>query len=301
MNSDVMSSDIEMITKTNEIYGSNRVDYLLFVMGLCGNEEVYPTNELQEANHTKVTYDVTQKFPEDQFVAAMKPTQTELAQVHGAPSKFKYCQFPYGVEFILSKMSGVNATNIGAGIVKNMLKAYDSQSYLGAGENTGVKGNPKANEVAADWQGDYDSLKTQIDAAMVDLREATDITSDNYPSVTFSYTASIGTVLNQIDNYNVSNMEKLQKAYPGMLMREIPSNLEKGSDLFLLNYRPMMTYHRASVPGVNAQEQGKYGKSLDTLYAYESTAVEVEVNGALQIYTLTNVSAAAKAAAKAKK
>lgn len=288
MNSDVMSSDELMIEITDGIYGDNRIDYMLFVMGMCGNEQTYGNGSLEESAHSQVRYDVTQKFPADQFVAALKSTQTEIPQVHGAPKKFNYYQYAFGVEFILSKMSGVNATNIMAGISKNLLKSFDSKAYLGDQSNAGVVDNPNGVETSAAWTTDYATLKSAFDAAMIRLRSATDITMANYTSVQFCFTATIGNVLNQTDNYNVSNLEKLQKSYPGVIFREIPSTLEKDTDVFTLSYSPMMTFHRGALPSVNAQEQGKYGKSTDTLFAYESTAVEVEEKGALQRVTLTS-------------
>jgi hypothetical protein len=287
MNSDVMSSDNEMINKTDGIYGDNRIDYFLFVMGMCANEQTYGSGSLEEATHKQVRYDVTQSFPDDEFVAALKPTQTELAQVHGAPKTFQYCQFPYGVEFILSRMAGVQASNIMAGINKNLLKSYDSKAYNGDVSNAGIVNNPNGVETVEGWTTDFTSLKTSFDAAMIRLRDATDITSSNYSNVQFGYTASIGNVLNHVDDYNVYNLEKLQKSYPNVVFREIPTTLEKGTDVYTLSYAPMMTFHRGALPSINAQEQGKYGKSTDTLFAYESTAVEVETLGALQRVTLT--------------
>lgn len=287
MNSDVISIDNEMIEKSNAIYGNNRIDYLLFVVGMCGNEQTYNSGNLEEVTHSQVTYDVTQNFPEDDLVAALKSTQTELAQVHGAPSKFQYCQFPFGVELILSKMQSVNAANIMAGINKRLLKAYDAKSYVGVGKNTGIVANPKGNERSLVWATNWATFKPHFDSTMVLLRDATDITSSSYSNVQFCYTSEIGNVLNEADNYNVSNMEKLQKAYPNVLMREIPSTLEKTKTVFTLSYTPMLTFHRGALPSIDAQDSGKYNKSLDTLFAFESTAVEVETNGALQRVTLT--------------
>lgn len=287
MNSDVMSNDLEMIQITDGIYGDNRVDYMLFVMGMCGNEQTYGSGNLEESNHSQVRYDVTQRFPRDQFVAALKSTQTELPQIHGAPKKFNYYQYAFGVEFILSKMTGINANNIMAGISKNLLKSYDSLCYLGDQSNAGIVNNPNGVETAQSWANDYATLKAAFDACMIRLRSATDITSANYSSVQFCYTATVGNVLTQTDNYNVSNIEKLMKSYPNIVLREIPNTLETDTDIFSLSYSPMLTLHRGALPSVNAQEQGKYGKSTDTLFAYESTAVEVEEKGALQRVTLT--------------
>jgi hypothetical protein len=95
----------------------------------------------------------------------------------------------------------------------------------------------------------------------------------------------------------VSNLERLQKSYPDVVFVEIPPNLEKKADGegFLSGaYRPMVRLHRGALPSIDAVDQGKYGKSEDTLFGADSAAVEVEVQGALQLMELTKTKAAAE-------
>lgn len=286
MNSDVMTHDSVRVQQTDAAYGSNRISYDLFVMGLCGGDQAWSVGTLQEQRHQQVNYDVTQQFPDDEFAQALKATQTEIAQVTGAPIVFNYNQQPYGVEFILSKMTGVNAVNISAGIIKNLLKKFDYGVYIGVDGNFGLKNNPNAVSTAAALTS-YAEFKAAVDAAIVRLKAATDFSSSNYSDVNLSYSGDIVTFLGETDINNTSNRQKLLSAYPNLVLEELPSNLEKSATLFHLSLRPMLTFHHASLPAEFAKEMGKYKLSEGTLYTYESAAVEIEVSGALQTVTAT--------------
>lgn len=283
MNGDFLTTDEEMITLNNDAYGSNRVTYEPIVMGLCGNTQSYNTGALIEQAHKQISYDVTQKFPENEVSAVLKSTQTELPQVHGAPIEFLYNQYAEAVEFIRSNMTNINVTNINAGIIKELMKKYDYQGYIGINGNVGIKNNPNAVSSTATWS-DYDSLKTAIDAAMAALKLATTITTDDYSLINFTYGLAIANILSASNAENVSNRERLEKAYAGLVLREIPQSLDD-SDLFILSYRPMLTFHHASMPAVYNVEQGKHGLSDETLYTFESVAVQIEEAGAVQVVT----------------
>lgn len=282
MNSNVMARDQVMVTQTDGAYGSNRNSYDLFVIGLCGNTQQYNSGTLVEKQHKVVNYDVSQKFPEDEFAAALKSTQTELPQVTGHPREFKYNQLPFGVEFILSRMTDVNPTNITTGIIKNLLKKFDFQAYVGVAQNEGYKNNSKAVTTTTPMTG-YDSFKAAVDAAMKRLKAATDFTGSTYGDINLSYAGAIADWLSETNDENVSNRDKLLSAYPSLVLEEMPSNLEPDDTLFAVSQRSMLTFHYASLPALYANEAGKYGLSNGSLYTYESMAVEAEEVGAIQI------------------
>ena len=295
MNSNVISKDTELVQKSDGLYGEAKIDYMAFVIGMCGAPEaLYENSDFDEVNHKKVAWTLSQRFPQDEFLVALKSTQTELAQVHGKPTEFQYSQYPYGIEFIYKKAKGYNADSIKAQTIKEMLKSWDTNAFNGDGVNQGITNNDNAETNSQAWAGDYTTLKTAVDAIVLKLRNATDITSSDYGNVQIGYDSNVYNVINQTDTNNVSNLERLQKSYPGIVFVEIPSNLVKkvaGEGYLTGAYRPMLRMHRASLPSIEAVASGKYGKSEDTLFGAESCAVEVEVKGALQLMELTPTTA----------
>lgn len=280
MNGNFMTVDKPMVEQNEAVYGSNRVNYIPMVMGICGNMVSYAIGRLVEQQHQRVNYDLTQKFPVDKVSEVLKSTQTELPQVTGAPRIFQYLQHPEAVEFIRSNMNGVSVVNINTGIIKELLKKWDYQAYIGVNGNVGLKNNPGTVSNTVPW-ADYNALKTQVDAAVNRLKAVTSLTTDEYADLNFTYTAGVAGLLSETNSENISNREKLQKAYPGMVFREIPAVLES-AEQFYISYRPMLTFHHASVPGVYNTEAGDHGLSDKTLYTFESVAVEIEEIGAVQ-------------------
>jgi hypothetical protein len=287
MNSNVLSPDNAMVTQTDGVYGSNRVNYMMIVNALCSGDVSYGTGELKEQEHKKLNFDVAQKFPDDEFAAILRPTQTELAQVHGKPITFKYCQSAKAVEFILSSMSGVDPANIEAGIMKNMLKKYDYEAYMGVNGNQGLKNNTNLVTTAAVWANDFDGLVAAVRAAIGRVKAATDITGDQYDRLTMPHTESITDVLDRIEAGALqSNREIFGSLFPSLTLVELPKNLETGTDLFYIVLRDMLTFHHASYPALYGRKDGDYGLSSGSLFTYEAMGVEIEENGAAQLVTL---------------
>lgn len=307
MNSDIMSIDNQLVTQNNGIYGSNRINYILFVMGLCGAVKTYATNGLAPACHKSVTYDLAQEFPEDQLTAALLSTQTELPQVQGIPNTFEYAQSAEAVEFIISSLAGVDTTNVDAGIIKQMLRKYDYQSWEGANGNVGFKTNANTTiTLAVANDGSYAAFKTALDSAIQRMRADIGLTREQWSSTTVAFNEPISVMLGDtVAGSDLSNWEKLNKAYPEIMFRELPDNLQDNSlPVFTVSYAPMLTFHRASIPSKYNEERGKHGLSVENLYCFESMAVEVEESGAAQYVEMVAppaMLAAAKAAAKAKK
>jgi len=282
MNSNMLSTNSEMNTNTDQAYGSNRFNYLLFTPSLCANEQLYNSGKLIEKTHNKITYDVAQEFPTDKFASVLKATMTEIPQVHAKPLIFKYNQVPTGVEFVLSNMQDTNTTNINAGILKNLMKKYDHDAYVGVHGNFGVKNNPNTVKTNATWT-DFASLLTAIVAKRADLHNAT---GTNSTAITLSYTSGIAPLIDRLEaGTNVSNRQKLQITCPDIFLRELPRNLESVGEHFILSQDDQLVFHRASLPEQYAQEAGKYGLSTESLYTYESAGVEVETKGAIQFIT----------------
>ena len=285
MNGDFMTTDLDMVKQNDAAYGSNRLNYVPVSPALCGQAINYATGKLTEACHKQVTYDVTQSYPENEVTAVLTSLQTELPQITGAPLTFEYIQYSEAVEFIRSNMNTVNVVNINAGIIKEMYKKYDHSGWAGTNGNWGVKNNPNTVTTVAPWT-DYATLKTAIDAAISRLKSATDLTTESYSEVNLTYTDGVAAILSETNAENVSNREKIDKSYPGIVLTELPSNLEPlNNELFTVSYRPMLSFHHASIPSMYATEAGKYGLSDETLFTFESVAVQVEALGAVQLVT----------------
>ena len=287
MNSNVLAQNPEMAEQTDAIYGSNKINYQLFVMGLCESNPVqHSGGTLTEQEHKQITYDVAQKFPTDKFASVLKSTATEIAQVHGVAKEFTYSQYPIAVEFILSNIQKVNPINIKAGIIKNLLKKFDYEGYVGVNGNYGIKTNPNtvSNSKAITA---YASLVTALTGAVSRARAVGDITSDDLGRLTFAYSGGVAKMLNVIDSTaQLSNLNKLKMIFPDMVFKEIPSNLEDDAEtLFYVVIPEMMTFHYASIPAQFAEERGRYGLSTENLFTYESCAIEVEEKGAIQLVT----------------
>lgn len=285
MNSDIMAIDSQMVTQNNGVYGSNRINYILFVMSLCGAIRTYDSNGLTAKSHKTVSYDLAQEFPEDELTAALLSTQTELAQAQGVPNIFEYFQNAEAVEFIVSSLANVDITNVDAGIIKQMLRKYDYQSWAGANGNVGFITNPNTTittGVAND--GSYAAFKTALDSAIQRMRSDIGLTREQWLNTTVAFNEPISVMLGQIEgDSDLSNFEKLEKAYPSMMFRELPDNLQDNSlPVFTVSYAPMLTFHRSSIPSKYSEERGKYGLSQESLYVFESMAVEVEESGAAQ-------------------
>ncbi|HDM8140695.1 TPA: hypothetical protein P0E12_004985 [Vibrio harveyi] len=282
MNGNVMSINTEMKELTDQVYGSNRVIYTPSIFGFCGNEKPHGTGKLKEGNYKQVSWDVAQKFPEDEFAGALKATSTEIAQVHGAPNTFQYCQYPTAVEFIMSNMSDGEDTNIHAGITNNMAKKYDYEAWNGTESNEGVIGNEKAIEQEMTI-GDFAKFKEAVAKILRGLREI-GIGRRNYSDVRIEYTSDFDDLLTTVPaGSDEPNMSHLEKAFPNVVFVEIQDNNVNDGDSYITGcYKPMITLHRGAVPSVYGQKQGDYGMSTGTLYAYESTSVECEVKGAIQ-------------------
>ena len=289
MTTNVISRDAELVRKSNELYGSQKITYLAFTPSLCGNRKPYQSTGLMETKHHNVTWQLAQRFPNDDFLQAIKATQTEFTQVHGKPTKFSYTQFSYAIEFTYMLSQGIsNIDGIKAETINNMLMQWDNLAYNGDGVNVGIIDNPNAEKIEQlDYHGTYDSLKTCVGTAIKRLRAATGITSRDYHNVQLSHCSHIYDILTDTDNHNVSNQERLQKSYSGIKFVETPSNLSSSdAPEFILSYKPMVTLHHGAMPSIDSTEKGKYGKSENTLFGADSTGVEIEKKGAIQLVSL---------------
>lgn len=292
MHSNVMTQDRDIVEDNEGLYGTNRINYYPIALGLAGREEPHDVGSLVERSHVTISYDVAQKFPDDDLAAALKPTATELAQVHGVSADFKYCQYSKGVEFKLSSMQDVNPANIEAGINKELWKEWDHMVMNGEGNNEGFLGHSKGHAKTPAGSVAYATLVSETQASIGRIKSATDITSDEYNLITMLHDDAITSVL---DTYagtsDVTNREKFLRQFPGLVLVEAPANIMPSAapGKFLMVVRDMVTLHRASVPALYAREPGKYGLSQDSLFTYESAGVELEVDGAIQETTWIGV------------
>lgn len=289
MRSNLISREAEITEMTVGAYGSSRMTYNALAFALAGNDRIYDAGKLKEQNHVHVVYDVAQKFPEQQLAEVLKPTQTDLRQVHAAPNEFTYVQTAKGVEFQLSNMSNAESGDINASVLRQLLKEWDHMACHGGAGNEGFIGHSRATQTAGGALT-FASLTSQLVAAVSRLKPIVDLTSDNLSGLTLAYSGKIADILDVYETgAEITNREKLEKQFPGMVMIEIPSNIypATAAGKFLLVATQLVTLHQASTPQVWATEAGKYGMSTDTLFIYESAGVEVEEQGAIQETSFT--------------
>lgn len=283
MPSNILARNDTMYKQNDAVYGSNRITYTPNVMGLAGNIEPYNAGKLQEGKHTTVNYDVAQRYPQEGIAEALKATSTELKQIHGLSSSFEYVQYAHAVELVVSNLISADKTNVQAGIVNNLNMEWDAYVFHGDGiKNYGYSAHPKAYKHTTPDALTWDTLVRETNAALTRIKEKSGITSTELTRITFAYDASVASLLNQFaTSETVTQMEKFQKLFPNMEMVELPSTLlqHKG---FLMILREMVTLHHASIPGVYSSEEGPHGMSEATVYTYESAAVELEMDGAIQ-------------------
>lgn len=286
MKSNVMARDAAIIKQNDEIYGSNKMTYRPLSIGLAGNTKSYDSGKLEEKTHTTVNYNVAQGFPQDAMAEALKATQTELKQVHGVSSEFQYVQYASGLEFSISNMTGINPVNIRAGITNNLSKEWDAAAWFGDGlNNHGYAGHPDGNVRTVPDALTFATLVTRMQESLGEIKDISDVTSDDLGRVRFVYDSEIAALLDKYETgQNQTNREKLEKLFPGMPMEEAPKLLLNGGK-YLMVLSEMVTLHHASMPGLYATDVGKYGMSESSLFTYESTAVELEVAGSIQEVT----------------
>jgi hypothetical protein len=288
MHSNVMTVDREVIELNESLYGTTKINYNPVSLGLAGQEKTYDVGSLAEKSFSEVSYSLAEEFPADQIASALKPTMTELAQVTAVSSTFGFCKFAKGVEFKVSNIGDTSMANVNAGINKELWKEWDSAVYLGQfGTNEGFKNHSKGHSQASVAALSFDSLVAEVTGAMNRLVSASDITSDQYGLVTFLHSAEVTAVLRKYETGSeISNSVKFQALFPGLVGIEAPKNImPDGLGEFLLVLRDSVKLHRSSVPALYGQDQGKYGLSTDSLFTYESAAVELEVEGAIQEVT----------------
>lgn len=286
MPSNILARNDTMYQQNNGLYGSNRITYIPNVMGLAGNVKAYTTGKLTEGKHATVNYDVAQKFPQEGIAEALKPTQTELKQIHALPSSFEYVQYAHAVELVVSNLVNVDTTNVRAGIINNMNMEWDSYVFHGDGlKNNGYANHPKAYKYSTPDALTWDTLIRETNAALTRIKEKSGLTSTELARITFAYDSTVAALLNQFATGEaVTQMEKFMKLFPNMEMVELPSTLlvHKG---FLMILREMVTLHHASIPGLYSTEEGAHGMSESSVFTYESAAVELEIDGGIQEIT----------------
>ena len=285
MHSNVMTADQTVIELNEGLYGSAKINYMPVSLGLAGQEKLYDAGSLSEKSFTEISYSLAEEFPVDQIATALKPTMTELSQVTAVSSTFGFCKFAKGVEFKVSKIGDASLVNVNAGINKELWKEWDATTFNGNfGTNEGFKGHSKGNYIIAGTALDFDTLVTEVTGALNRLTAVTDITGDDYGLVTMLHDQNVTAVLRTYGaTTELTNAQKFMQLFPNLVMVEAPKQIMgETTGEFMLIQRDLVTLHRASVPALYGSEAGKYGLSHDSLFTYESAAVELELVGVVQ-------------------
>ncbi|WP_165312990.1 hypothetical protein [Vibrio ziniensis] len=288
-----------------KVMGSNKLTYTPYTASLAANEEDYSDGKLRQSSVIHISYDVTGAFPEQKFAEALTPATTELAQAHAKPIEFQYHRQPTHVEFQLSNLQDVSDVNINAGILNRMLMQYDYEQFHGAYGNAGMFNNDKSVQVdtTAVEINNLADVFTVIEALYVEM-SVLGITEADYPNITLSYSSDVAALLRKPIVVSGSSMttgrSELGAAYSGMVQKEVPNVLQAGSHISLA-YRPAITNHHSSLPGIYSKQEGDHGISMKTLFTYESASNEIESKGTYVYQTVTTPTSRALAKAKASK
>ncbi|GLT13900.1 hypothetical protein [Vibrio algivorus] len=301
----VCKSKVERKYNT-QVMGSNKITYTPYTAGLAANEQNYSDGKLRQGSVIHIGYDVSGDFPEQKFAEALTPATTELAQAHAKSVEFGYHRQPSHIEFSLSNLQDVSDVNINAGILNRMLMQYDYEHFHGKYGNAGMFNNEKS---------------IQLDSTVFEISSITDvftiieslyqemgilgITEADYPNITMSYSSDVAALIRKPIAISGSSIttgrNEIQSAYSGMVLKEVPMHLQAGQHISL-TYRPAITNHHASLPGIYSKEEGDHGMHMKTLFTYESASNEIEAKGAY-VYQMvsTPTSRAIKTAQRTKK
>lgn len=299
-----MATNIVCMSKTERKYnakimGSNKRTYVPYTANLAGVDENYSDGKLSQGKITTINYDVTGKFPEDRFAEALTPAMTEFAQAHARETEFSFHRQPTHVEFKLSKMQNVNDINVNAGILNRLLMQYDYEHFHGAYGNFGMMNNPNSKEIDSTAVGvsDISSILTVVGALYEEMTMLLGLGEADHAQMTLSYTSDIAAIMRKPITSTggdvVTGKSAVMRAYESVVFKEVPSILGAGSHISLA-YRPAITNHHGSVPGIYSKEDGPHKLSQSSLYTYESAANEIESKGAY-CYQKTETSASLEA------
>lgn len=279
----VCKSKVERRYNT-QVMGSNKITYNPYTASLAANEQNYSDGKLRQGSVIHIGYDVAGEFPEQKFAEALTPATTELAQAHAKSMEFNYQRQPSHIEFSLSNLQDVSDVNINAGILNRMLMQYDYEHFHGKYGNAGMFNNDKS---------------IQLDSTVFEISSIADvftiieslyqemgilgITEADYPNITMSYSSDVAALIRKPIAVSGSSIttgrNEIQSAYSGMVLKEVPMHIQAGQHISLA-YRPAITNHHASLPGIYSKEEGDHGMYMKTLFTYESASNEIEAKGA---------------------
>lgn len=285
----ILYRDDEMLEQNDAIRGSNRIRYMPWINRIIGAETNKSDGTLKEGDYKEITYDALQKFPEDQLAKVLKPMQTEIATVDLNSREFSYNRVAVGVQMQISNLKNVNTSNAKASIINSLLKQWDHGGYSGTHGNLGVKDNPNFVAVASVAVSDMKTLIQAINSGISEMKKAENIgiTDNELGDVMIGYTSKVSEMLKNIYLDGATGEKLLNDALPKPEKGEIPAILA-GSDQYIeLYYKPALTQWHGAIPAQYATDPGKFGLSEDTLFAYETVAIEIEEKAAVVRVPLT--------------
>jgi hypothetical protein len=281
MATNVLTINEEMVEQNASLFGSNRLRYNMYSNFMVGAEKNYSNGKLQNAKHKSITWDVLQKFPEDKLAQVLKSSSTEFAQAQAISKEFKYKQMPFCVEFTLSNLDNVSTTNINAGILNNLLKQYDEVTYKGGIGNQGLENNQNIITLDAMPATDISEMLAATSTAFNEMKQI-GIRQSDFSNVAIGYTSGVAQLLTNINiTQSMTNHKVFNDAFTASPKDEIPTILSGSNEYIEIYYRPMVTLHHGASPSLYSTEMGKHGLDLFSLFAFESTAIEIEEKGAV--------------------
>lgn len=277
----ILYRDDEMLEQNNDIRGSNRIRYTPWINRIIGAEQNKSDGTMKEEDYKDISYDALQKFPEDQLAKILKPAQTEISTVDLESSEFKYNRVCVGVQMKISNLKSVNTSNAKASIINSLLKQWDHGGYTGTHGNIGVSDNPNFVALASAEISDIKSLIAAINKGVTEMKKDTrlGITDNELGNLLIGYTSEVSEMLTNVYLDGSTGKQLLDSAFPDPEKGEVPSALAGSTQYIELYYKPMITQWHGAIPSQYASESGKFGLSEDTLFTYETVALELEETG----------------------
>ena len=269
----------------NALYGSNRLQaYECYIHHCIGAAVNHSSGSLDEVDKKTLTYDVNEKFPDQQIAEYFSAGASELSQLTASAKSFAFSINPLVVEFIIKSSQSANHTNSKATALRRLLEQYDASAYIGFGGNQGIANNGglvTLGEQAASAATNIDKLIDAVNLGIDSLKNI-GLRDSDLADVSLGYTSQLSKIFNAFSDATKTHQNKeVIKKLAGGGCQEIPSTCAGGGKYIELYARQLITLHHGAIPSVYNVEKGPHGLTENILFAFETTAIEAQEAGAI--------------------
>lgn len=286
MPTNVLTLKKTMLKENNEIFGKNKIIYMPWSNMIIGAEQNYSNGTLNVDQIKTIDYKNLQEFPDDVVAELLTPASTELPQANVVPTEFIYNRNPVVVQLISSNLQKVALANAEAGIINNLRKKFDYDTYNGSYGNTGVANNPNFIQGSGVAISDLSSLMAATNQGIQMLKDLLGITDNDLGSVLIGYTSKVSAILNA-NTGTVIARSLFKQAFETVQTGEIPKLITGGQQYLEFYFKPMIEQHHGAMPAAYNRENGEHGLSVKSLFAYETAALRLEEKGTVYRIPIT--------------